>query len=92
MVCISEQHNIDLFTDESWLIAFIASGLVSNLVAEIFGRKRSLMIDCVAFLLGYALYGMGGNVATLCIGRAFLGYPLVNTVCNINNDIYNQFR
>ena len=50
------------------------------------------MIDCVAFLLGYALYGMGGNVATLCIGRAFLGYPLVNTVCNINNDIYNQFR
>ena len=68
------------FADESWLISFIASGLISNSVAEIFGRKRSLMIDCVAFLLGYALYAIGGNVATLCIARAFLGYPLVNTV------------
>ena len=68
------------FADESWLISFIASGLISNSIAEILGRKKSLMIDCVAFLLGYALYAAGGNVATLCIARAFLGYPLVNTV------------
>ena len=54
--------------------------MISNSIAEILGRKRSLMIDCVAFLLGYSLYATGVNVATLCIARAFLGYPLVNTV------------
>ena len=72
------------FSDETWLISFIASGLVSNSVAEILGRKRSLIIDCIAFLLGYSLYAIGGNVTTLCIARAFLGYPLVNTVCIMN--------
>ena len=78
------KSNISLFLDEAWLISFIASGLVSNSVAEILGRKRSLIIDCIAFLLGYSLYAMAGNVTTLCISRAFLGYPLVNTVCIIN--------
>ena len=75
------------FSDDAWLISYIASGLVSNSVAEILGRKRSLIIDCIAFLLGYSLYAIGGNVTTLCIARAFLGYPLVNTVCikNLNS-------
>ena len=73
-----------IFSDEAWLISFIASGLVSNSVAEILGRKRSLIIDCLAFLLGYSLYAIGGNVTTQCIARAFLGYPLVNTVCIMN--------
>ena len=72
------------FSDEAWLISYIASGLVSNSIAEILGRKRSLIIDCIAFLLGYSLYAFGGHVTTLCIARAFLGYPLVNTVCIIN--------
>ena len=86
------------FSDEAWLISFIASGLVSNSVAEILGRKRSLIIDCIAFLLGYSLYAMAGNVTTLCIARAFLGYPLVNTVCimkvyknHLNNLIIQVF-
>ena len=56
------------------------SGLVSNSVAEILGRKKSLMIDCLAFLIGYILYGFGEDVTSLCVARAFLGYPLVNTV------------
>ena len=64
----------------SWLIAFIASGLVSNSVAEILGRKRSLMIDCLAFLIGYVLHAIGENATTLCVARALLGYPLVNLV------------
>ena len=64
----------------SWLIAFIASGLVSNSVAEILGRKRSLMIDCLAFLIGYVLHAIGENATTLCAARALLGYPLVNLV------------
>ena len=42
-----------------------------------------MIIDCVAFLLGYAIFGIGQNVATLCIARAFMGYPLINTVMSI---------
>ena len=38
------------------------------------------MIDCLAFLIGYLLYGIGEDVMSLCVARAFLGYPLVNTV------------
>ena len=38
------------------------------------------MIDCLAFLIGYILYGFGEDVTSLCVARAFLGYPLVNTV------------
>ena len=63
-----------------WLLSHIVSGLVSNSVAEILGRKKSLMVDCTAFLIGYILYGIGEDVTTLCVARAFLGYPLVNTV------------
>ena len=44
------------------------------------GRKKSTLIDCLAFLIGYILYGVGENVATLIVARVFLGYPLVNTV------------
>ena len=56
------------------------SGLVSNSIAEILGRKKSLLIDCFAYLLGYALYGLGEDAATLCVGRALMGFPLVTTV------------
>ena len=68
------------FAARVWLLSHIVSGLVSNSVAEIFGRKKSLMIDCLAFLIGYLLYGIGEDVTSLCVARAFLGYPLVNTV------------
>ena len=77
-------HLVISLSDYSWLISFIASGLVSNSVAEILGRKKSLMIDCLAFLIGYALYSVGENAATLCVARAFLGYPLINMVFNVN--------
>ena len=67
----------------TWLIAHILSGLVSNSIAEILGRKKSCLIDCFAYLVGYALYGIGEDAATLCVGRAFMGYPLVTTVSKI---------
>ena len=44
-----------------------------------------MIIDCIAFLLGYAIFAIGENVATLCIARAFMGYPLINTVISASN-------
>ena len=64
----------------TWVLSHLVSALLANSVAEIVGRKRSMLIDCVAFLLGYAVFAIGQNVATLCVARAFMGYPLVNTV------------
>ena len=83
LLLVSYENLTFLSSDESWLISHIASGLVSNSVADVLGRKKSLVIDCLAFLLGYALYAVGGNVSTLCIARAFLGYPLVTTVGSV---------
>ena len=73
LICLS-------LTARTWLIAHILSGLVSNSIAEILGRKKSCLIDCFAYLVGYALYGIGEDAATLCVGRAFMGFPLVTTV------------
>ena len=47
------------------------------------------MIDCVALLLGYSIYAAGGDVTTLCIARAFLGYPLFNTVGTMSSQNEN---
>ena len=61
---------------------------MANSVAEILGRKKSTLIDCLAFLIGFIVYGMGENVATLIVARVFLGYPLINTVrwCRAGED------
>ncbi len=53
---------------------------MANFVAELLGRKKSLLIDCAAFALGFALMAVAEDVGTMCVARALLGYPLVNTV------------
>ena len=82
-------HSFALLAARAWLISHTLSGLVSNSIAEILGRKKSLIIDCFAFLIGYSLYSIGGDMVTLCVARAFLGYPLVNTVSHLEERIKN---
>ena len=77
-------------TVRTWLISHIVSGLVSNSIAEILGRKKSLLIDCFAYLIGYALYGIGEDATTLCVGRALMGIPLVTTVSSKNNQSFEK--
>ena len=69
-----------LFAARTWVLSHLVSALVANSVAEIIGRKKSMIVDCAAFLLGYAIFAIGQNVASLCVARAFMGYPLINTV------------
>ena len=76
---------MSIFAARTWVLSHLVSALLANSVAEIVGRKKSMLIDCIAFLLGYAIFGIGQNVATLCIARAFMGYPLINTVRSITN-------
>ena len=49
-------------------------------MAELIGRKKSLVIDVVAFGSGFVVYAFGSSVWMLCLGRVLLGYPLVSTV------------
>ena len=64
----------------SWLFGHLASGFLSNPVAELIGRRRSLALDAAVFAAGFFVYAAGESVAALCIGRVLLGYPLVSTV------------
>ena len=64
----------------SWMIGHLISGLVANPVAELIGRKRSLLLDTFAFAVGFVMFASGESVAVLCLGRALLGYPLVSMV------------
>ena len=78
------------FAARTWVLSHLVSALLANSVAEIVGRKRSMLIDCAAFLLGYAIFGIGQNVATLCIARTFMGYPLINTVRRIRKTLMKR--
>ena len=62
------------------MFGHLVSGVISNPVAELIGRKRSLMLDTIAFAAGFLIFAGGQSVAALCVGRALLGYPLVSTV------------
>ncbi len=54
--------------------------MLANPVAEILGRRRSLLLDALAFAAGFLVLSCGESAAVLCAGRALLGYPLVSTV------------
>jgi len=80
MTALYDVQRFSMTADLSWLLGHLVSGLVASSVAEIVGRKRALMLDCIVFAAGFALYAFGANFWCLSIGRALLGYPLVSTV------------
>ncbi len=62
------------------MFGHLLSGILANPVAEVLGRRRSLILDTVIFAVGFLVYAGGESAAALCAGRALLGYPLVSTV------------
>ena len=64
----------------SWLIGHLLSAMVANPVAEVLGRKLSLLLDVFIFGMGFLLFAIGESVLVLSLGRALMGYPLVSTV------------
>ncbi|KAL0446605.1 UNVERIFIED_CONTAM: Sugar transport protein 10 [Sesamum latifolium] len=62
----------DLFTSSLYLAALIASFFASA-TTEKFGRKISMTIGGLVFLIGAILNGAAINVAILIIGRILLG-------------------
>lgn len=70
--CKFDSQVLTLFTSSLYLAGLIASFLASK-VTQSFGRKTSLLIGGVSFLVGAALNGGALNIYMLIIGRVLLG-------------------
>lgn len=70
--CKFENHILTLFTSSLYLAALIASFFASATTAKL-GRKVSMTIGGLVFLVGAVLNGAAMNVEMLIIGRLLLG-------------------
>lgn len=70
--CKFDSQVLQLFTSSLYIAALIASFCAST-VTRIFGRKNSMVIGGIVFLVGAIINGAAKNIAMLIIGRIFLG-------------------
>ncbi|XP_004296075.1 PREDICTED: sugar transport protein 10-like [Fragaria vesca subsp. vesca] len=72
MYCKFESQILTLFTSSLYLSALVASFFASS-VTRRFGRKISMFVAGVVFLLGAILTGVANSIVLLIIGRLLLG-------------------
>ncbi|KAJ4827443.1 Sugar transport protein 10 [Turnera subulata] len=72
MYCKFDDHVLTLFTSSLYLAALVAS-FFASIVTRTFGRKMSMLLGGLVFLLGAIVNGAATNVAMLIIGRLLLG-------------------
>ncbi|KAJ8759310.1 hypothetical protein K2173_006830 [Erythroxylum novogranatense] len=70
--CSFDDQILTLFTSSLYLAALVASFLAST-VTRVFGRKLSMLLGGLVFLVGAILNGLAVNIAMLIIGRILLG-------------------
>lgn len=70
--CKFDSQLLTLFTSSLYLAALIAS-FFASIVTRNFGRKISMFVGGLAFLIGSILNGVAMNIALLIIGRLLLG-------------------
>ncbi|XAR63990.1 hypothetical protein NMG60_11024168, partial [Bertholletia excelsa] len=70
--CKFDDHILQLFTSSLYLAALVASFFAST-TTKAFGRKVSMVVGGLIFLLGAVLNGAAKNVEMLIVGRLFLG-------------------
>ncbi|XP_074558398.1 sugar transport protein MST6-like isoform X2 [Curcuma longa] len=70
--CKFDSELLTLFTSSLYVAALIASFVASS-VTRVCGRKWSMLIGGVTFLVGSALNGAAVNVFMLILGRVLLG-------------------
>jgi len=63
----------------SWFASLLALGsltgsLQGGYVCEKFGRRKSMMLDCLGYILGFLLIGLGPNVPLVLLGRFLTGH------------------
>lgn len=70
--CKFDDHLLQLFTSSLYLAALVAS-FAASITTKAFGRKISMLIGGLIFLVGAVLNGAAMNLAALIIGRLLLG-------------------
>ncbi|PKI56548.1 hypothetical protein CRG98_023074 [Punica granatum] len=70
--CKYDNHLLTLFTSSLYLAALVASFFASE-ITRVFGRKVSMFLGGLSFLIGAILNGIAMNIIVLIIGRILLG-------------------
>lgn len=70
--CKFDDEKLQLFTSSLYLAALVASFVASKLCTEL-GRKRTMNISSIFFVVGVILQAFGVNVAMIVFGRLILG-------------------
>ncbi|GAB2266688.1 Sugar transport protein 10 [Dionaea muscipula] len=83
--CKFDSHLLQLFTSSLYLAALVASFFASA-ITRAFGRRVSMFIGGLTFLIGSILNGLAQNVMMLIIGRMFLGVGV--GFCNQSVPVY----
>lgn len=73
MYCVYDSHVLTAFTS-SLYIAGLAASLVASRLTGAVGRRNTMVIGGLTFLVGAALNGGAENVAMLILGRILLGF------------------
>lgn len=72
MYCKFDSQLLTLFTSSLYLAALVAS-FFAAMVTRSFGRKMSMFLGGVVFLVGSVINGVAVNLAMLILGRILLG-------------------
>lgn len=78
---ILNQNNYDFDIDKvQWAsissimnIAAVVGCITTGRISDSFGRKKTLILISIPFILGYTLLALAENVGMMMVGRALLG-------------------
>lgn len=71
--CKFDDAGLTMFTSSLYLAALVASIFASK-ITRACGRKVSMLLGGILFLVGALVNGLAANVAMLIIGRILLGF------------------
>lgn len=83
--CKYDNQGLQAFTSSLYLAALVAS-IVASVTTRVLGRKITMLIGGLSFLLGASLNAAAQDLAMLIVGRLFLGFGVgfANQVCHIS--------
>jgi MFS family permease len=90
--CKFDNHLLTLFTSSLYLAALVAS-FFASITTRLLGRKPSMFLGGLFFLVGSLLNGFAINVRMLIIGRLLLGFGVgyCNQVIKLKYDMTLNF-
>ncbi|KEH34912.1 sugar porter (SP) family MFS transporter [Medicago truncatula] len=73
--CVYDSQMLTLFTSSLYLAGLVAS-LIASRITSTLGRRNTIMLGGIIFLVGSAITGGAQNITMLIIGRILLGFGI----------------